>query len=158
MNPTTTKTSTSKFRTRFERKRVIAKQQPKGQKGRTHQEFKDGADINKIMSRYKKTGLLPLIKQQPKYGDFSDVPSYVQALQIQNTAHTQFMALSARVRARFSNDPKLFLEFVNNPANAREMVELGLATLVPPKEAPAPVKAKTKGKESTPAPKEDAPE
>lgn len=116
--------------------------------GRTKQSFAEEADINNIMKKYKDHGILPdLIRQDPHYGDFSEVATYQESLNIVILAQEQFNGLSAELRGRFNNDPAKFLEFANDPANAQEMVDRGLATVreQPPQkeEAVAPVKAPT---------------
>jgi len=118
----------------------------KGGKRRVEQAHKEECDINAIVARFTKTGQLPaLIKQNPQYGDFSQPQDYMQAMNTVVHAKTQFEALSAKVRERFNNDPQKFLEFATNPANAKEMVDLGLAIKRPqePKESKieAPKKA-----------------
>lgn len=96
--------------------------------GRTKQADKEACDINNILRRYEQTGVLPdLIKREPRYGDFSSVPSYQESLDIVHRAETQFAALSAEVRDRFGNDPVKMLEFCQNEKNLPEMVKLGLA-------------------------------
>lgn len=95
---------------------------------RTRPEFADDADINNILKKFKKYGQLPdMIKKNPQYGDFTQVPTYQEALHITSFAHEQFNALSAKVRRRFDNDPAQFLAFTNNPANKEEMYDLKLA-------------------------------
>lgn len=95
----------------------------------TKQSEKDSADINNIMARYQKTGILPdLIKKEPRYGDFSEVTSYMDAIQIVQLAEEQFSALDAHIRKRFDNDPSKFLDFVHDPKNQDELVKMGLAT------------------------------
>lgn len=95
---------------------------------KTKRAFKEETDINRIMARYEKTGMLPdMIRSDPQYGDFSNAPDYQTALNIAKKAEEQFGALSAKVRGRFNNDPAQMLAFCNNPANAEEMVNLGLA-------------------------------
>jgi len=97
--------------------------------GRTKQSFKEQCDINWIMERYNKTGQLPeMIKREGKYGDFSSAGTYQDALNVVRHAEIQFASLSSAVRERFLNDPARFLEFVNDPSNIDEMVDLGLAT------------------------------
>lgn len=99
----------------------------------TKQSDADAADINKILQRYQRTGQLPeLIKSNPQYGDFSDVGSYLDAVQRVQMAQYQFDNLDAHVRKRFENDPAQFLAFASNPNNASELVKLGLATLSEP--------------------------
>lgn len=94
----------------------------------TKQSEKDSADINFIMKRYQKTGILPdLIKKEPRYGDFSEVTDYIQAIQIVQHAEEQFSALDAHIRKRFNNDPSQFLNFVQDPQNQNELIKMGLA-------------------------------
>jgi phage internal scaffolding protein len=96
---------------------------------RTHQSFKDECDINAIVRKANSTGRLPeLIKQNPKYGEFSSQLSYHDAMNVVVHANEQFAALPAYTRKRFSNDPEQFLAFTADPANLPEMVKMGLAT------------------------------
>ena len=90
------------------------------------------ADINNIMKRYERTGLLDHVNQyQGDYGDYTNVPvDYHDALNFVRNSQEMFMTLPAAVRARFDNDPGAFLKFVEDPANADAMVEMGLATKV----------------------------
>lgn len=127
-----------KFRTRYE---AFERSDGIGDFGESLavQSEKDACDINHIMRRFEKTGVLPdAIKQNPQYGDFSEVPVYQEALNTVLHAETQFSMLDARIRERFQNDPAKFLEFVHDPANGEEMVKMGLATL---REQPAPTPA-----------------
>jgi len=119
-------------------------------KSLTRQSEKAESDINNILKRYEKTGLLPeMIKDNPVYGDFCDVPSYMDAVEIVSKAQEQFDNLDAQVRARFWNDPAKFLEFCTNDANREEMGRLGLLKPVekkveaaPPVEGVKPVEGK----------------
>lgn len=97
-------------------------------KGKTRQSEKDSCDINLILARYQKTGMLPeMIKADPRYGDFSAVPDFLEAQEIVAKATEQFEALDAAVRYRFENDPAKMLAFVADPKNGAELVKLGLA-------------------------------
>lgn len=123
--------------------RPIIKCDPKSIVHPTVQDAKNECDINNIMKRFLKNGasaLTDLIRQDPTYGDFSSLPEFVDAMNLINHAHDQFSHLSARVRARFDNDPAKFLEFANDPSNGKEMVELGLATIPMPIPTPEPQK------------------
>lgn len=94
----------------------------------TKQSFKNECDINLIMKKWQKTGVLPQARSaQPCYGDFTGISDYQSALNAVAEAQDTFLALPSALRARFSNDPSLFLEFVQNPANIDEMISLGLA-------------------------------
>lgn len=95
----------------------------------TQQNAAEECDINYILSRYERTGSLgDFIKANPQFGDFSDVPSYQESLEIVAKAETQFNQLEGKVRARFENDPAQFLEFVGDPRNANEIEKMGLGT------------------------------
>ena len=96
---------------------------------RTKQSFKDDVDVNKILRKFTKTGQLPgMIAQDGRYGDFSEVGTFQDALEKVRFAEEQFHALPAHVRKRFGHDPVEFLGFVADPANKQEMADLGLLT------------------------------
>lgn len=109
----------------------------------TRQSARDECDINLIMKRFEKTGIIEHFNEhRGDYGDFTGAPSsYQEALNQVLAADAMFQSLPARVRARFANDPGRFLQFVDDPANARELVDLGLAEPPAPAEAPAPDRA-----------------
>lgn len=97
------------------------------EEGRTKQADKESCDINNILKRYEKTGVLPdMIKQNPQYGDFSMAPDYQEALNIVRFAEEQFAALDAHIRLRFDNDPEKFLAFASDDKNYDEMEKMGL--------------------------------
>ncbi|AZL82968.1 internal scaffolding protein [Apis mellifera associated microvirus 18] len=88
---------------------------------RTKGSFKDETDVNKIVEKYRRTGQLPsLVSRNPAYGDFSDVPSYQEALARVRIAEEAFQALPAAVRAECQNDPSVFLAAVRDPAWAEK--------------------------------------
>ncbi|WNK13757.1 MAG: internal scaffolding protein [Microvirus sp.] len=95
--------------------------------GKTDHSQAKECDVNVIVARMIKTGVSPAERGNPVYGDYSDVPSYQEALNIVHNAEEQFRHLDAVTRARFSNDPSAFLQFVGDARNTEEMVKLGLA-------------------------------
>lgn len=98
-----------------------------GDKGLTKQADAKDADINYIMKRFERTGQLPdMIVRDGRYGDFSEVPDYQEALHIVQRANEQFENLDANIRNRFDNDPAKFLGFVNDPKNEDELAKMGL--------------------------------
>lgn len=110
----------------------------------TKQSFADESDINNIMKRFEKTGVLPDLQNITGiYADVSDVPDFQTALAIVDKGNSLFMQLPASIRSRFQNDPALFLDFVSNPANRDDLVEMGLIESPPatPPATPAPVAA-----------------
>lgn len=119
----------------------------------TKQEFVAECDINNILRKYVASGYDPSVlqftKRQGQYGDFTSMPdSYHAALNYITDTRDMFMTLDAELRARFENDPQKFIDFVSDPANAAELVKLGLATSKPLETSPDPSGAEdvSKGK------------
>lgn len=103
----------------------------------TRQEFKDECDINTIMRRYEKSGVVSHVrKSEPQYGDFVGIPDFQQSLNMLNAATESFMQLPARVRREFDNDPRQFVQFVEDPANLEKVREYGLANVPEPEAKP----------------------
>nr|QJB19989.1 MAG: internal scaffolding protein [Microvirus sp.] len=90
------------------------------------QHMKDECDINVIVERFGVTGQLPVRAIEPSYGDFSGVSDYHTALNKIKAAEAEFMALPAKLRAKFDHDPNALLNFLENEANRDEAIELGL--------------------------------
>lgn len=107
----------------LERKRVKTQNKDKSL---TQQSHAKRANINNIMAQYERTGLLPVVKAKPVYGD-APVGDYHAALNLILAAEQQFMSLPAELRSKFDNDAGKFLDFVNNEENLEEMREMGLA-------------------------------
>lgn len=103
----------------------------------TKQSFAKQCDINHIMARYRKTGLVDHVSQfKGDYSDLTDVPSYQEAMNKIILAKDCFSSLPSDIRKHFDNDPAQFLAFVSDPNNVDAMVEMGLATR---REVPAAV-------------------
>lgn len=93
----------------------------------TQQQFKAECDINKIMAKYQKNGVLSHINTRgATYGDF-DAVDFQQAMETIRLGNEMFDELPSRARLYFNNDPAEFMEFVNNPDNAGKLEELGLS-------------------------------
>lgn len=103
-----------------------------GCKVRTQQHFKDECDINRIVKKAMKSGVLPSGSRAPMFGDFSDV-SFQSMQDCILVAKSAFDRLSSSVRLRFNNNPDELLSFISDPANQDEAIKLGLI------DAPAPV-------------------
>lgn len=96
-------------------------------------------DINNIMKKYEKTGLLNHVNTyQGNYGDFTDVTDYHSGSLAILAAEEAFESLPAAIRRRFRNDPGEFLDFVGDEENLEEMYEMGLANRPAPILEPAP--------------------
>lgn len=93
----------------------------------TKQAFKDECDINVIMARYEKTGILPNMNpREPRFGDFTSVSDYHNACNRVIAAQQAFDDLPAEVRARFENDPGQLLAALQDPSRKEELTQLGL--------------------------------
>jgi phage internal scaffolding protein len=106
--------------------------------GMTKQEFAEECDINSLMARYQKTGMLPGSDRRPMYGDFSNLPDFMEAQEILRSANEAFMALPAVVRRQFDNDPALFVAFAEDEKNIDQLRLWGLAEPLVAPEAPEP--------------------
>lgn len=92
----------------------------------TKQSFAQESEINNIMARYEKTGIIDHVKQHGGYADMPAGLDYQSALQLTIDAQLAFNELPAATRREFGNDPFEFLAFVEDPANVERMGELGL--------------------------------
>jgi len=93
----------------------------------TKQSFKDECDINVIMGRYLRTGVIDFVnKHEPRYEDLSEAHDYQQAMLVVAESRSLFQDLPSQIRTKFENDPAKFLDFVHNPQNRSEMAEMGL--------------------------------
>jgi len=99
------------------------------QKSMTNQADMDSADINKIMGKYEKTGVLIDqlgIERKPTYGDFSEVPSYHESLSAIRRIEVAFNTQPAHIRNRFNNNPQELIEFLRDDKNMAEAIKLGI--------------------------------
>lgn len=97
------------------------------QDDRTKQSFRDECDVNNIVNRWLKSGLMPSANiLPPQYLDVSNVPDYQTSLNLVNEANAMFAALPAAVRDRFDNNPAKLLAFVQDKSNLDEAIQLGL--------------------------------
>lgn len=98
-----------------------------GVKTLTQQNFKASCDVNNIIDKFTKNGIIDsnsLNKKEPRYGDFSDV-SYIESLEKVAAVRSSFELLPADIRARFDNDPAKVIDFVSDSKNHDECVEMG---------------------------------
>ena len=112
--------------------KVYSKYDPQGDPGitfdkpsLTQQHFADEVDINNLISKYVKTGVLPE-KQGAFYADFSSGLDYRETVDFLRATQEDFLALPASTRAHFNNDPGALIDFVNDPSNHSRFAEVGL--------------------------------
>lgn len=102
----------------------------------TKQEFRRECDVNTILSRYNRTGLIDhVMKHNGDYADVSSSLDYHDAMNLILNAQESFDLLPSDLRKKFDNNPAAFLDFVHDPANKDALVDMGLAK----KPAPASV-------------------
>ncbi len=111
---------------------------------RTKQSFKKETDINNIMAKFVKTGIISpeaLSKRQATFADVSEIGDFQECQNQIQEAHAAFMTLAPQIRARFENNPAALLDFMKEPQNREEAIELGIISKPeekPPEPAPEP--------------------
>jgi len=91
----------------------------------TQQHFERETNINQIVSRYQKTGVLPTaLIREVQFGEVG--PDLVQSLNKIKAAKEQFMQLPAKIRDEFENNPDHFLRFLADPHNYEKAKSLGI--------------------------------
>lgn len=101
---------------------------------RTRQSAKDECDVNVIVKRFGKTGVLPSVAGA-FYADVADVGEYREVVARVEAAGELFGKLPAKTRLAFRNSPMVFLEALADPDQRSLLEELGVfekAPVVPP--------------------------
>lgn len=95
---------------------------------RTKSEFKDDTDINQIVAKYRRTGILPVSAHASaaRYGDFSQIPDYAEMLLRVHAAEDLFNALPSIIRKKFDNNPQEFIKAVQSGSENELVERLGL--------------------------------
>lgn len=94
---------------------------------KTDQSFKKECDVNEIMRKYLKTGQMAHLRgMQGTYADVSEIGDLQECVQKVQLAQEAFNSLPATLRNKLNNDPSKFIEYLNDPKNVDEAVELGL--------------------------------
>lgn len=122
-------------------------------KGITKQANKDECDVNLILAKYQKTGIITHRQQfEPQYDDATGV-DFQTAMNLVKSSEAMFNELPSSVRRQFRDSPIEFMNFVNDPANQDAMIEMGLATSnIEPAPEPIPVVITETSTETAPAP------
>lgn len=122
--------SEQRFRTSYDAPRRVYS--PHGVESLTEQNHARECDINVIMAKYAKTGVIDHVNDfQAQYGDASSV-DFTEAMQLVANAQSMFQELPARARAHFDHDPAQFLHYMESleegdDAAGALLSELGLA-------------------------------
>lgn len=99
----------------------------------TDPQWADQADIDNIMDRFQKTGAVPNYGSQRKgiYADVSEIPDLLGAAIIVRESQNNFNSLPSKIRERFNNDPQEMINFLKDPKNTQEAIDLGILTATP---------------------------
>ena len=97
---------------------------------KTKQSFSNDCDINKIMAKAIKTGMLVdsvgISSRQAIFADVADIGDYRVVMDKIVKANEAFEQLSAEIKNRFNNDPALLVDFMKDSGNLEEACKLGL--------------------------------
>lgn len=106
----------------------------------TEQSHKKEVDINNIIKKHGMDLIRKTAAMQSQDYRFDDVTGndFQEAQMIIAKAQSSFENMPAEIRKRFENNAAKFLDFVQNPDNQSEMVNLGLVPKPEPAPAPAP--------------------
>lgn len=97
---------------------------PSGGKSMTEQHHEKSCNINNIMAKYQKTGLVDHINRME--GKFADVvgADYKDAMDLVKAAETEFYELPSEVRKRLRNDVSLYLDMIQTDDGVLELSEI----------------------------------
>lgn len=106
----------------YERKAFVAKGEDPAQ-----QHFREEVNINNIIAKYNKTGLITHVsKTRKRFGEFKDFADLLPDLDRVTKAHQAFDDLPATIRNEFGNSIEGFFKFIQNPANNEQCVKWGI--------------------------------
>jgi phage internal scaffolding protein len=92
----------------------------------TEQVHKDACDINKIIDKYDKDGIITHVSNfEAQFGDLSGA-EFKEMMDKVVDASNLFMDLPAHIRNEFNNSPEELLTFMDDPDNRDKAIELGL--------------------------------
>lgn len=98
----------------------------------TDQSQLKSTDVNEIVARYQRTGeLTHMAKHRGVYADISEFTDLHTALSQVRKAQEGFESLPAQLRAKFHNDPVEFVQYLQDPKNLEESIDLGLRDVAP---------------------------
>ena len=102
---------------------------------KTEQCHREDCDINTIINRYKKTGVLGDSASQVRdmvFGDFSSMPDRLTSEIAVAEAKENFMKLPLNVRSHFDHDMGKLLKALNDPAQIPTLENLGIVKKAAP--------------------------
>jgi len=92
----------------------------------TEQGHKRECDVNYILQKYDKTGLISHVQKfDAMYADCTGL-EFKEALEKMQKVSGDFLQIPSNIRREFDNDPYKFLSFLDDPRNRPRAIELGL--------------------------------
>lgn len=95
-------------------------------RSKTIQADLDSTDINKIVERFAKQGIVPLANREGAYLDVTEVPDYRGAAEQVRLANEYFERLPASSRAIFHNSPAEFMDAVKDDSRIDDLLKAGV--------------------------------
>lgn len=96
------------------------------QPSKTDQQWKEDCDTNIILERFMKTGQLTHVARTPGiFADVSGVKDLLPSMIMLQDARREFDKYPAEIRKKFENKPEKLIEWLQNPENKEEAIELG---------------------------------
>lgn len=93
---------------------------------RTEQHHKNECDVNRIIKKYDKTGVIHHVsKFEAEFGDATG-PDFKSAMDLVVRSQANFDQLPSNIRKRFKNSAGELLAFMDDASNREEAIELGL--------------------------------
>lgn len=90
----------------------------------TRQADAESCDVNNIMKRYEKTGILPPYTNPGFFADVSTFGDFHAVTEVVRQTNEIFMQLPAQLRFDFGNDVANFVNWATDPANSGELQKL----------------------------------
>lgn len=97
-----------------------------GGASKTDQTYAKSANINNIIKKFQKTGILPNTVGQAVYADVSSIPSLEQAHETLRIAREAFASLPSDVRKLMDNDPLKMEMWLSDENNIDLALKYGL--------------------------------
>lgn len=92
----------------------------------TKQNHKAECDINKIMAKYQKTGIINHLQNHgAEYGEYSPI-DFQEAMELIARGQSMFEDLPSSARKYFDNDPAQFMKAFHQEGNEDTFRDLGL--------------------------------
>lgn len=106
----------------------------------TQQHFKDELDINNIVAKYNKTGVISAVARTREiYGDFTEYQDVVENFDKIARAEQMFEQLPATIRNEFNNSPQKLLAALGDEKQRDKLIEFGVLDAPIPAPAADPV-------------------